>query len=166
MVSRTTGSYVAWSKERTIEVVEKHAGERGPLMPILHELQELFGYIDPQAVDVLAEALNLSKADVHGVVTFYKDFRSELPGGSVIGVCRGEACQSMGAERLAHHAREQLEIDFGGTTADGAITLEQVFCLGNCALSPAVMVDRRLKGRVDEGRFDELVARVRSEALR
>jgi formate dehydrogenase subunit gamma len=166
MVSRTTSSYIGWSKERTVEIVERHAGERGPLMPILHELQDVFGFIDPRAVDVLAEALNLSKADVHGVVSFYKDFRSELPGASVIRVCRGEACQSMGAERLAAHAREQLAVDFGETTGDGAITLEQVFCLGNCALSPAVMVDGRLKGRIDEGLFDDLVARVRSQAVK
>jgi formate dehydrogenase subunit gamma len=165
MVSRTAGSYTAWSKERALEIVEKHAGERGPLMPILHDLQDVFGYVDPRAVEVLAEALNLSRADVHGVVSFYKDFRTELPGSSVIRVCRGEACQSMGAEQLARYARAQLEVDFGGTTSDDAITLEQVFCLGNCALSPAVMVDGRLKGRVDEARFDDLVADVKSQAL-
>jgi formate dehydrogenase subunit gamma len=133
-------------------------------MPILHELQDVFGHIDPRAVDLVAEALNLSKADVYGVVTFYKDFRSEPPGRSVIQVCRGEACQSMGAERLARHAREQLSVDFGATTSDGAVTLEQVFCLGNCALSPAVLVDGRLKGRIDEARFDELVADSRARA--
>jgi formate dehydrogenase subunit gamma len=124
---------------------------------------DVFGYIDPRAVDVLAEALNLSKADVYGVVTFYKDFRSEAPGASVIHVCRGEACQSMGAERLARHAREQLGVEFGGTTCDGAVTLEQVFCLGNCALSPAVMIDGRLKGRIDEARFDELLAQAKHQ---
>jgi formate dehydrogenase subunit gamma len=133
-------------------------------MPVLHELQDVFGHIDPRAVDLVAEALNLSKAEVYGVVTFYKDFRSEVPGTSVIHVCRGEACQSMGAERLARHAREHLAVDFGGTTSDGAVTLEQVFCLGNCALSPAVLVDGRLKGRVDEAGFDELVAASRAEA--
>jgi formate dehydrogenase subunit gamma len=133
-------------------------------MPVLHELQDVFGHIDPRAVDLVAEALNLSKAEVYGVVTFYKDFRSEVPGTSVIHVCRGEACQSMGAERLARHAREHLAVDFGGTTSDGAVTLEQVFCLGNCALSPAVLVDGRLKGRIDEAGFDELVAASRAEA--
>jgi formate dehydrogenase subunit gamma len=133
-------------------------------MPVLHELQDVFGHIDARAVDLVAEALNLSKAEVYGVVTFYKDFRSEVPGTSVIHVCRGEACQSMGAERLARHAREHLAVDFGGTTSDGAVTLEQVFCLGNCALSPAVLVDGRLKGRVDEAGFDELVAASRAEA--
>ena len=133
-------------------------------MPILHELQDVFGHIEPRAVDVVAAELNLSKADVYGVVTFYKDFRAEPPGRSAIQVCRGEACQSMGAERLARHAREHLGVDFGGTTSDGAVTLEQVFCLGNCALSPAVMIDGRLKGRVDEAGFDNLVAASKTEA--
>jgi formate dehydrogenase subunit gamma len=133
-------------------------------MPILHELQAEFGYIDPRAIDLVAEAVNLSKADVYGVITFYKDFRSEPPGASLIQVCRAEACQSMGAEQLARHAREHLGIEFGATTPDGAISLEQVFCLGNCALSPAVMIDGKLKGRVDEASFDELVADARAQA--
>ena len=164
MVSKTTSSHEPWSHERAEAVVERHLGQRGALMPILHGLQEVFGYIDPEAVDLVAEALNLSKAEVYGVVTFYKDFRSEPPGRSIVQVCRAEACQSMGAERLARHAREQLGIDFGATTPDGSITLEQVFCLGNCALSPAVMVDGRLKGRVDDARFDELVAAARDSS--
>ena len=165
MVSNTRGSRLPWSQERTVAIVESHRAERGALMPILRELQDVFGHIDPRTVDLVAEALNLSKAEVYGVVTFYKDFRSEPPGTSVIHVCRGEACQSMGAERLARHAREHLAVDFGGTTSDGAVTLEQVFCLGNCALSPAVLVDGRLKGRVDEAGFDGLVAACRSQTL-
>ena len=164
MVSRTRSSHVPWSQERTVAIVERHRAERGALMPILHELQDVFGLIDPRAVDVVAEALNRSKAEVYGVATFYKDFRSEPPGASVIHVCRGEACQSMGSEQLARHAREHLAVDFGGTTSDGALTLEQVFCLGNSALSPAVLVDGRLKGRVDEAGFDELVASCRTKA--
>ena len=164
MAPNTKGSYLPWSQERTVAIVERHRAKLGALMPILHELQDVFGHIDARAVDLVAEALNLSKAEVYGVVTFYKDFRSEVPGTSVIHVCRGEACQSMGAVRLARHAREHLAVDFGGTTSDGAVTLEQVFCLGNCALSPAVLVDGRLKGRVDEAGFDELVAASRAEA--
>ena len=165
MIAKTTGSYPPWSKERAVEVVNKHRAGRGPLLPILRELQDVFGYIDPEAVDVLAGELNLSKADVYGVVTFYKDFRSKPAGKSVIRVCRGEACQSMGAEQLAQHARERLGVDFGGTTVEGTLSLEQVFCLGNCALSPAVMVDGRLKGRVDEARFDLIVAECEAQAL-
>src|SRR5208283_1548723 len=150
MVSKTSSPYVPWSEERAVAIVERHKGQRGPLMPILHELQEVFGHVDARAIDLVAGELNLSKADVYGVVTFYRDFRTEPPGASVVYVCRGEACQSMGAERLARHARELLGIDFGATTSDGGVTLEQVFCLGNCALSPAVMVDGRLMGKVDE----------------
>jgi formate dehydrogenase subunit gamma len=164
MVSKTTSSHVPWSEERALALVERHLGDRGPVMPILHELQAEFGYIDPRAIDLVAEAVNLSKADVYGVITFYKDFRSEPPGASLIQVCRAEACQSMGAEQLARHAREHLGIEFGATTPDGAISLEQVFCLGNCALSPAVMIDGKLKGRVDEASFDELVADARAQA--
>ena len=100
MVSRTRSSHVPWSQERTVAIIERHRAERGALMPILHELQDVFGLIDPRAIDVVAEALNQSKAEVYGVVTFYKDFRSEPPGASVIHVCRGEACQSMGSEQL------------------------------------------------------------------
>jgi formate dehydrogenase subunit gamma len=163
MVSKTTSPHVPWSVERATALIDKHLSERGPLMPILHELQEVFGYIHPDATEVVAEALNLSKAEVYGVITFYKDFRSEPGGASLIQLCRAEACQAMGAERLARHARDHLGIDFGATTPDATITLEQVFCLGNCALSPAVMVGGRLKGRVDEARFDELVAEARGQ---
>ncbi len=164
MVAKTRSSYVPWSKERAVAIIERHRGERGALMPLLHELQDVFGHVDSRAVDLVAEALNLSKAEVYGVVTFYRNFRFEPPGASVVQVCRGEACQSMGAERLAQHARDHLAVDFGGTTPDGAVTLEQVFCLGNCALSPAVMIDGRLRGKVDEAGFDDLVAALRTEA--
>jgi formate dehydrogenase subunit gamma len=132
-------------------------------MPILHELQDVFGYIPPEAIALLAGQLNLSEADVFGVVSFYKDFRTEPPGRCVVHLCRGEACQSMGAERLARYARERLNLDFGATAADGSVTLEQVFCLGNCALSPAVMLDGRLVGRVDEARFDDLLAEAKAQ---
>jgi len=158
MVSKTRSSYVPWSQERAVAIVEKHRAQRGALMPILHELQDVFGHIDDRTVDLVAGELNLSKAEVYGVVTFYRDFRAGPPGRSVVHVCRWEACQSMGAERLARHARDYLGVEFGDTTSDGAVTLEQVFCLGNCALSPAVMIDGRLKGRIDEARLDELLA--------
>jgi formate dehydrogenase subunit gamma len=127
-------------------------------MPVLHALQEEFGYIDPAAVPLVAKVLNLSRADVHGVITFYKDFRSTPPGASTVAVCRGEACQSMGAHELVEHACRSLGVEIGGTTPDGAVTLDQVFCLGNCALSPALLVDGRLVGRVDAETFDRLVA--------
>ena len=157
MLPKAKSSYVPWTEELASGLVQRHRGDRGPLMPILHDLQRVFGYIDSRAVPLVAAALNLSKAEVHGVITFYKDFRSEPPGALLVQVCRAEACQSMGAERLASHVRKRLGVHFGGTTSDGAVTLEQVFCLGNCALSPAVRIDGQLEGRVDEARFDELV---------
>jgi formate dehydrogenase subunit gamma len=121
-------------------------------------LQDRFGYIDREAVPLIADALNLSRAEVHGVVTFYHDFRESPPGRQVVRICRAEACQSMGGERLAAHVKERLGIDFHETSADGWYTLEPVFCLGDCACSPAVMVDGKLHGRVDPATFDRLIA--------
>jgi formate dehydrogenase subunit gamma len=140
--------------------VAAHRGERGALLPILHSVQEELGHVDPTVIPVLADALNLSIAEVHGVVTFYKDFRTAPAGHTAVRVCRAEACQSVGAEALAEHAKESLGIGFGESTSDGAIALDEVFCLGNCALGPAVQVGGRLYGRVGAARFDALVAEV------
>jgi formate dehydrogenase subunit gamma len=139
-------------------VVQQHRDDPGALLPILHALCESFGYVEAEAMAIVAEELNLSQAEVYGVVTFYNDFRTEPPGRTVIRVCRAEACQSMGADALIDHATGRLGVGLGETTPDGAVTLEQVFCLGNCALSPAVMVGDRLVGRVSTARFDELVS--------
>lgn len=146
-----------WSEDRAQELVRRHLGQRGPLLPVLHDLQATFGYVDRRAITVAADVLNLSEAEVYGVLTFYKDFRTEPAGSSVVRVCRAEACQAMGADALGAHACERLGVSFGGTTVGGEVTLEQVFCLGNCALSPAVMIDGEVFGRVDAARFDELV---------
>ena len=138
-------------------LIEARRHERGPLLEILHALNEAFGYVDDRAVPLVAEALGLSVAEVHGVLTFYRDFRREAPPEHVLRICRAEACQSMGAERLVAHASERLGTDVGGRSADGRIGLEQVFCLGNCALGPAAMLAGRLHGRLDEARLDALV---------
>jgi formate dehydrogenase subunit gamma len=130
----------------------------GPLIEVLHSVQAALGYVPPDAVPMLAEALNLSRAEVHGVVTFYHFFRETPPGRHTLSICRAEACQSMGADHLVEHAKRRLGVDFHETTADGTFSLEPVFCLGNCALSPAAMIDGRLYGRVTPERFDELVA--------
>jgi formate dehydrogenase subunit gamma len=135
----------------------------GALLPILHAVQQRLGYVPPAAVPVIAEALNLSRAEVHGVVSFYHYFRSAPPGRHVLHLCRAEACQSVGAAALEAHAKRSLGIDFHATTADGAITLEPVYCLGNCALGPAAMLDEQLLGRLDAARFDALVAAARSQ---
>ncbi|EKV32637.1 NAD-dependent formate dehydrogenase gamma subunit [Caenispirillum salinarum AK4] len=145
-----------WSEDRARTIIADHRSLRGALLPILHALQEHFGCIDDAAVPLVAAELNLSRAEVHGVVSFYHDFRRTRPGRHVVKVCRAEACQSMGAERLLDHARRRLSAAPGETTADGAFTLEAVYCLGNCALSPAVMIDDRLHGRVTPARFDAL----------
>ena len=129
----------------------------GGLLPILHAIQEEVGYIPPESVPVIAEALNLSRAEVHGVISFYHDFRSQPAGRHVVHVCRAESCQAVGAEALLAHASERLGVDVHGTTADGAVTLEPVYCLGNCALSPAIMVDRNLYGRLTAHRLDVML---------
>ncbi len=135
----------------------------GGLLPILHAIQEEIGYIPPESVPVIAEALNLSRAEVHGVISFYHDFRSEPPGRHIVHVCRAESCQSVGAEALLAHACDHLGVDVHGTSADGAVTLEPVYCLGNCALSPAVMVDHKdLYGRVTADHLDVVLDSLRS----
>ena len=138
--------------------VERQGVEDGPLMEILHDIQAELGCIPRSAVGVIAGELNISQADVYGVVTFYKDFREEPAGRRTVRICRAEACQSLGSEQLADHAVRRLGVDFGATTSDGAVTLDQVFCFGNCALGPTVEVDGRLFGRVSPERFDEMLA--------
>jgi formate dehydrogenase subunit gamma len=130
----------------------------GPLIEILHSVQAALGYVPSDAVPIIAEVLNLSRAEVHGVVTFYHFFRETPPGRHTVSICRAEACQSMGADGLVEHAKRRLGVNFHETTADGTFSLEPVFCLGNCACSPAAMIDGRLYGRVTPERFDELVA--------
>jgi formate dehydrogenase subunit gamma len=129
----------------------------GATLPILHALQDRFGYVDAAAVPLIADALNLSRAEIHGVVSFYHDFRDAPAGDHVVKLCRAEACQSMGCRALERHAETRLGVAMGATRADGRVTLEAVYCLGNCALSPAVMIDGELYGRVDAGRFDALI---------
>ncbi len=147
-----------WSEEQAKAIISRYQSLRGALLPMLHGLQETFGCIDEEAVPLLADALNLSQAEVHGVISFYHDFRRTRPGAHVIKICGAEACQAMGAEELMSHARAHLMVGEGGTTADGAFTLKTVYCLGNCALSPSVLVDDTLYGRVDPSRFDSLLA--------
>ncbi|WP_329544487.1 NAD(P)H-dependent oxidoreductase subunit E [Streptomyces sp. NBC_01356] len=128
-------------------VAARHRGERGALLPVLHAVQAELGHVPQEAIPVLADEFNLSRADVHGVVTFYHDFRREPAGRTTVRICRAEACQALGANSLVGYARE-AGLPLGETTADGAVTVEQVFCLGNCALGPAVEVNGRLHGRV------------------
>ena len=144
------------------DILAAHSGMEGPLLPILHAVQAEFGHVPQEALPVIAKALNISRAEVHGVMSFYHDFREETAGRHVVKLCRAEACQAMGADRVAAHAKSVLGVDWHGTTADGAVTLEPIFCLGLCACAPAAMVDGRLVGRVNEARLDALLAGVRT----
>jgi formate dehydrogenase subunit gamma len=146
-----------WSEEAATATITAHATQRGPLLPVLRILQETFGYVDERAIALVGNILNLSRADVYGVLTFYSDLRTTPQGTTRLQVCRGEACQAVGANALADHARASLGVAFGETTSDGSITLDEVFCLGNCALGPTVARDGELRGRVDASRFDLLV---------
>jgi len=135
-----------------------HSTDQAGLMPALHRLQDQLGYLPDHAIAQLAKAHNVSHAEVIGVIGFYHDFRRTPPGRRRLQVCRAESCQAMGSERLAAHICRQLGVDFGATTADGAVTLEAAYCLGNCACSPAVMLDGKLYGRVTAERLDALLA--------
>lgn len=146
---------------RVAEIVTAHQGMEGPLLPILHEVQAAFGHVPQAALPQIAEALRMTRAEVHGVITFYHDFRAAPAGKHVLKLCRAEACQSMGADRVAAHAQARLGVDWHETTPDGRVTLEPVYCLGLCACAPAAMVDGRVVGRVDEARVDALIAEVR-----
>jgi formate dehydrogenase subunit gamma len=136
----------------------------GALMPVLHAVQEALRFVPKDAVPLIARELNLSIAEVHGVVSFYHYFLQERPGRRVLHLCRAEACQARGSTALEAHAKAKLGIDFHGTTSDGAITLEPVYCLGNCALGPSLMIDDQLYGRVSAERFDALVASSRGRS--
>ncbi len=139
------------------EILARHKGREGALLPILHDIQADFGHVPEAALPVIARGLNLSRAEVHGVVSFYHDFRTRPAGAHVVKLCRAEACKSVGADRVARHVKTRLGVDFHETTADGRVTLEPVFCLGLCACGPAALVDGRLVGRVDEARIDAIV---------
>ena len=147
----------ATTEARIRALAEANAGRPGALLPILHAIQDELGYVPESAVPIVANVLNLSRAEVHGVVTFYHFFRTRPPGQHTLYLCRAEACQSMGARELERYVKEKLDIDFHETTADGRFSLEPVYCLGNCACSPAVMIDEDVHGRVTPERLDALL---------
>ena len=141
--------------------IEAHINVPGALMPLLHAIQDDIGYVPQDSYEAIAKALNLSVAEVHGVVTFYHHFRTHQPGKHILQICRAESCQAMGSEALEAHVKKTLGIDYHQTTADGAITLEAVYCLGNCACSPSVAIDEQVCGRVDTDRVNEIIAEAR-----
>lgn len=142
---------------RTDEILATHLGREGALLPILHDIQDEFGYVPQDCLPQIARALNISRAEVHGVVSFYHDFREVPAGRHVVKLCRAEACQAMGADHLSAHTRAKLGVDWHETTPDGAITLEPVFCLGLCACGPAAIVDGKLIARLDTAKMDEIL---------
>jgi formate dehydrogenase subunit gamma len=146
-----------WDAETGRGIVRALKHVEGALLPILHAIQDEFGYVDEAAVLIIADELNLSRAEVHGVMSFYHDFRKHAPGQHIVKICRAEACQSVGGRDSEAHARERLNADFHETSADGRYTLEPVYCLGNCACGPSAMIDGKLYGRVTPKRFDQLV---------
>jgi len=144
--------------------IARHRGRPGALLPILHAVQDALGHVPEGAVAPIAVALNMTRADVHGVVSFYHHFRSAPPGRHVLQLCRAEACQSMGARGLEAHARARLGLSSSAHhSADGAFTVEAVYCLGNCALSPSLLLDGQLHGRVTPARLDALLAACRHD---
>ena len=142
---------------RVGEICAELVALEGPLLPIFHAVQSEFGHVPQAALPVIAEAVNISRAEAHGVMSFYHDFREEPAGTHVLKICRAEACKSMGADALADAARDKLGVDWHGTTGNGAVTLEPVYCLGLCACGPAAMIDDQVVGRVDVDKLDQII---------
>ncbi len=153
-----TSVYEPWDETRGEEIIAGLSDVEGGTIVILHALQEAFGYVPEAAIPMIALSRNLSRAEVHGVFTFYHDFRHEPAGRHVLKLCRAEACQAAGGDALAARAESKLGIKIGNTTPDQRVTLEPIYCLGLCAAAPSAMLDGRLVGRLDEKRIDALVA--------
>ncbi len=148
--------------EQITAIIERLKSVPGALLPILHEIQATLNHIPEQAIPLIAHGLNLSRAEVHGVVSFYHYFRSAAAGRYTIHLCRAEACQAMGARALEAHIKRHLDIDFHQTSKDGLFSLEPVYCLGNCACAPSLMINQDIHGRVSADSFDALIHNIRS----
>jgi len=148
-----------WSVGRVEEIVAAHAPVEGPLLPILHAVQAEYGHVPRDSIQVIAKALNVTRAEVHGVVSFYHDFREQPPGKHVVKLCRAEACQAMGGKALADAVLKRLKVAWNGTSADGAVTVEPAYCLGLCSTAPAALVDGRPHGRLDAKHLMEAIKR-------
>lgn len=153
--------YEPWDQDRALAVIAEHVKLEGAALPILHAVQAVFGCVPLQAEPLIANALNLSRAEVHGIVSFYHDFRRTPPGRHVLRVCRAEACQAVGAEAVGDHTRRTLGIDWHGTSADGAVTLEPVFCLGLCASGPSALLDGEPLARLNPARIGSMLESLR-----
>jgi formate dehydrogenase subunit gamma len=142
------------------DLVTPMLGLEGPMLPMLHAIQAEWGHVPQAAVPVLADLLNLGVAEVHGVISFYHDFREHPAGRHTLKICRAEACQSVGGNAMAQRMLDRLGVDWHGTTRDGAVTVEPVYCLGMCACGPAAMLDGRVIGRIDDARMEKLMTQV------
>ncbi|MDI1287382.1 MAG: formate dehydrogenase subunit gamma [Reyranella sp.] len=147
----------AWDEAEANSIIRRHYGREGAMLPILHDLQAVFGCVPPAAVRLVADALNLTRAEVHGVVSFYHDFREQPAGQHVLKLCRAEACQSMDGERLARAFLDRLGVDWGDTTPDGRLTVEATYCLGLCACAPSAMLDGEPIARLTSSSFDDIL---------
>lgn len=145
-----------WTPTQVQDSIDALKHKPGALLPILHAIQERIGHIPDASVPIIAESLRLTRAEVHGVISFYHHFRTTPPGQHVIQVCRAEACQAMGGRQLEAHVRSRLGVDYHATTPDGGVSLEPVYCLGNCACAPTISVDDQVYGRMSTARFDTL----------
>lgn len=154
--------YEPWTAERASEIIARHQHDKGATLPMLHALQAVFGCVPLDAEPLIAEALNITRAEVHGCVTFYHDFRREPPGHRTLKICRAESCQAVGGIALEARAKEKLGVEMGGTTIDRRVTLEAVYCLGLCHSSPAAMLDNDVYGLLDNESFDALLKEAQS----
>lgn len=146
----------SWDESEAEQIIAAHAGREGPMLPILHDLQAAFGFISEAAMRLVAARLNVTRADVYGVVSFYHDYRQEKPGRHVLKICRAEACQAMGGEANAAKLLDRLGLDWGATTPDGRLTVEPVYCLGLCACAPSAILDDDVHGRLDAAALETL----------
>jgi len=154
----------AFSLQEIVDsAIEANRGKVGALMPILHAIQEKLGFIPPEAVPMMASQLNLSRAEVQGVIGFYHDFKTQPGGEHLVQLCRAEACQAMGSRDLEMHVKQSLGIDYGETTGDGLVTLEPVYCLGNCACAPSVRINDEVYARVSPEQFNSLMSGLEAE---
>jgi formate dehydrogenase subunit gamma len=151
---------MVWDETRATDILRRHKGREGALLPILHDIQAAYGCIPQEALPLIAQALNLTRAEVHGVVSFYHDFREQPAGRHVLKLCRAEACQSMNGEALAAQVLKHFGIPWGGTTADGRLTIEATYCLGLCACAPSAMLDGEPMARLTPASIDAIAAEV------
>jgi formate dehydrogenase subunit gamma len=147
--------------DKVSECIEKFKDKPGALLPLMHAIQDNIGYIPEDCYPQIAKAYNHSVAEVHGFVTFYHHFRRYPAGKNVLQICRAESCQSMGSEALEAYCKQTLGIDYHQTTEDNLITLEPIYCLGNCACSPAVMMNDKVIGRVTKEKINDLIKKLK-----